>query len=66
VTSEKGQWPRVKVSDPEGQLMAMIGTEHFLPASAGLDLAVDGIGRIFVADPARDMVLVFERDGEGG
>jgi hypothetical protein len=64
VTAEKGRSPRVKVSDRQGRVLGIIGTEFFTPASAGMDLAVDASGRIFVVDPAQNEVLVFERDEE--
>jgi DNA-binding beta-propeller fold protein YncE len=59
VTAEKGV-PRVKVLDPQGRLLAVIGNENFSEHGAGLDLAVDSAGRIYVADPGGDRVLVFE------
>lgn len=60
VTSEKGS-PRVKVLDLDGTLLAMIGGEFFAEHSAGMDLATDGDGRIYVADPGTGKVLVFEQ-----
>ncbi|HOI54816.1 MAG TPA: NHL repeat-containing protein [Phycisphaerae bacterium] len=66
VTAEKGRSPRVKVSDGQGQVLGIIGTEFFAPASAGMDLAVDAGGRVFVVDPAQGAVLVFERMAEEG
>jgi len=68
VTAEKGEAPRVKVSDGQGRLLAVMGKEHFTAhpsahpsaRSAGLDIAVTGQGRILVVDPARDVVLEFE------
>jgi len=60
VTGEKGEAPRVKVSDVRGRLLAVMDKEYFSARSAGLDIAVTGQGRIFVVDPARDVVLEFE------
>jgi hypothetical protein len=50
---------RVKVYDPEGTLLAVIGPEHFHPACTHIHLAVDSNGRIFAADPVRREVKVF-------
>ena len=60
-TAEKGV-PRVKVSDPEGKPLAVIGPEHFSTHSAGMDLAVDAEGRLYVVDPPSGNVLVFQED----
>lgn len=53
--------PRVKVYDGKGKLLAHIGQEHFAADAAGLDLAVDAKGRLFVIDPESGKVLVFAR-----
>jgi hypothetical protein len=60
VTSEKGSAPRVKIHDADGEVLAVAGSEHFSNHAAGLDLAADGDGRIYVADPGAGTVLVFE------
>jgi len=58
VTAEKGI-PRVKVYDRKGKMLAFIGPKHFSPDAAGLDLAVDSKGRIYVADPVSAKIHVF-------
>jgi len=60
VTSEKGI-PRVKVYDPDGRMLAYISPDHFPENAAGLDLAADSAGRIYVAEPVKSAVFVFER-----
>jgi hypothetical protein len=50
VTAEKVM-ARIKVYNPEGKLLALIGPEHFDPKCTHLPLAVDSKGRILVADP---------------
>jgi DNA-binding beta-propeller fold protein YncE len=59
-TAEK-QEPRVKVYSPEGEMLAFIGPEHFDPDAAGLDMAQDSSGALYVLDPAAGKVLVFRR-----
>lgn len=58
VTGEK-MVARVKVFNPDGGLLAVIGPEHFDPACTHILLAVDSKGRILAADPVRRLVLVF-------
>jgi hypothetical protein len=58
VTSEK-MVARVKVFDPDGRLLAVIGTEHFDPKCTQIHLAVDAKGRILAGDPVRRRILVF-------
>lgn len=66
VTSEKGL-PRVKVYRANGTFECVVaGREAFAPESAGLDLAVDARGRIFVLDPVSRSVRVFSRKGKAG
>jgi hypothetical protein len=60
VTGEKAT-ARVKVYEPDGALLAAIGTEHFDARCTHLFLAVDSTGRILVADPVRGEVKVFSR-----
>ena len=59
VTSEKGI-NRIKVYDAGGRMISYISPEHFPEHSAGLDLAVDAEGRIYVAEPVNSEVFVFE------
>ena len=51
----------VKVYGKEGELLALIGPEHFTPRAAGLDIAVDARGRLLVLDPGDGKIKVFER-----
>jgi len=63
-TSEKGI-PRVKVYDAAGRMKGYIGAQQFSEDAAGMDLAVDERGRIYVADPPTGRVLVFEEGARG-
>ena len=58
VTGEK-MVARVKVYDPDGTLLAVIGPEHFDPSTTHIHLAVDSRGRILAADPVRREVKIF-------
>lgn len=58
VTGEKAG-ARVKVYEPDGTLLAVIGNEHFDAMCTHLHLAVDSQGRILVADPVRREVKIF-------
>jgi hypothetical protein len=58
VTAEK-MISRVKVYDPEGTLLALIGPEHFDPLCTHIHLAVDSRGRILTADPIRREIKIF-------
>ncbi|MHB9031118.1 MAG: NHL repeat-containing protein [Candidatus Latescibacterota bacterium] len=61
ITSEKGI-PRVKVYDRLGNLESVVaGPGQFLEKTEGLDLAADSKGRIFVLDPMKMAVRIFER-----
>jgi hypothetical protein len=59
VTSEKGL-PRVKVYDRTGKMKAYIPPREFSPTAEGMDLAVDSKDRIYVAEPVKGRILVFE------
>jgi hypothetical protein len=65
VTSEK-MVARVKVFEPDGRLLAVIGTEHFDPMCTQIHLAVDSKGRILAADPVRRRIQVFSLATPGG
>jgi hypothetical protein len=65
VTSEK-MVARVKVFEPDGRLLAVIGTEHFDPMCTRILLDVDSKGRILAADPVRRRILVFSPAAPGG
>jgi len=58
VTGEKAG-ARVKVYEPDGTLLAVIGPEHFDAACTHVHLAVDSKGRILAGDPVRREVKVF-------
>lgn len=58
VTAEK-MVARVKVYEPDGTLLSLIGPEHFDQQCTHLYLDVDADGRILVADPVRREVKVF-------
>lgn len=60
VTAEK-MIARVKVFEPDGRLLALIGPEHFDPMCTRIHLAVDSHGRIYAADPVRRTITVFTR-----
>ena len=61
VTSEKAI-PRVKIYSPSGEFMCIVaGSDKFDDGTKGLDLAVDSKNRIFVLDPVRKQIRVFEK-----
>jgi sugar lactone lactonase YvrE len=60
VTSEKGI-ERVKVHLPSGDFKCVVaGPKQFEPGTVGLDLAVDSEDRIYVLDPKKKEVIVYE------
>lgn len=60
-TAEKGI-VRVKVHRSDGALDSVVAAPaQFAEDAVGLDLAADADGRLYVADPARRAVRVFER-----
>jgi hypothetical protein len=67
VTAEK-MIARVKVYEPDGRLLALVGPPNFDPMCTAIPLAVDSRGRILAADTVRREVKVFglapaEREG---
>ena len=50
---------RVKVYEPDGRLLAVIGPEHFDQSCVHIYLAVDSKGRILAADPVRREITIF-------
>ncbi|RPI27132.1 MAG: hypothetical protein EHM61_09485 [Acidobacteria bacterium] len=58
VTGEKVA-ARVKIFEPAGKLLAVIGPEHFDAKCIHIHLAVDSKGRILAADPVRREVKIF-------
>ena len=61
VTSEK-KTPRVKIYSPEGKFVCIVvGPDKFDDGTKGLDLAVDSKNRIYVLDPVRKQIRIFEK-----
>ena len=65
VTGEK-MVARVKLYEPDGKLLAVIGPEHFDPGCIHIHLAVDSRGRILAADPVRREVKIFSPAAKSG
>ena len=59
IVSEKAG-PRVKVYDPEGNLLAVVADDVFDPGAKNMDLAIDSRGRLYVADTVTLEICVFE------
>lgn len=60
VTSEKGL-PRVKIYNVDGSFRSVVAApDQFDEEVTGLDLAVGDDGRIYVLDPGRNQVRIFE------
>lgn len=60
VTSEKGI-ERVKIYNTKGTFLAVVATpDQFVQGTTGLDLAVDKQNRIFILDPVKKMIRIFE------
>ena len=60
VTAEKGLI-RVKLYSKDGILKGVVATpEQFSEGTTGLDLVVDSRGKIFINDPIRKQVRIFE------
>ena len=61
VTSEKAI-PRVKIYSPSGEFVCIVaGPDKFDDGTKGLDLAVDSRNRVYVLDPSRKQIRVFEK-----
>ncbi len=61
VTSEKGI-ERVKIIDQSGEFVCLVASPTMIEeGTTGLDLAVDSHQRIFVLDPKRGVVRIFEK-----
>jgi DNA-binding beta-propeller fold protein YncE len=61
VTSEKGL-ERVKTYTPSGVYQDLVaGPESFVEGTTGLDLAIGPENRIFVLDPRKKMVRIYEK-----
>jgi len=52
--------PRVKAYDFQGNLLGVVASDVFDPGCKNMDIAVDGRGRVWVADTVRLTVLGFE------
>lgn len=61
VTAEKGL-PRVKIHNVDGSLRCVVAAPaQFDETATGLDVATDAEGRIYVLDPGRGEVRIFEK-----
>ncbi len=61
VTSEKGI-ERIKIHKPSGNFETVVaGSDKFDEGTKGLDLAVDSKDRVFVLDPKRNQIRIFEK-----
>lgn len=61
VTSEKGI-ERVKIHTADGKFKCVVAAPNkFEEGTKGIDLAVDNKGRIFVLDPNRNNIRIFEK-----
>ncbi len=59
VTAEKGL-PRIKLYDAHGELLTVVApTERFEDRTEGMDLAIDGDGRILALDPVARVIRIF-------
>ena len=64
ITSEKGI-PRVKEYDPNGKFKSVVASpDAFLPGTVGLDLAVGSDGRIYVLDPKKKRICIYQKKDE--
>ncbi|MFC1694182.1 hypothetical protein ACFL1R_11820 [Candidatus Latescibacterota bacterium] len=65
ITSEKGI-ARIKVYNRLGNLESVVaGPDQFIEGTEGLDLAKDSNGRIYVLDPMKNAVRIFEKNNPG-
>lgn len=65
ITSEKGI-ARIKVYNRLGNIESVVaGPDQFNEGAVGLDLAKDSNGRIYVLDPMKKAVRIFERNNLG-
>ncbi|MDA3954512.1 MAG: hypothetical protein PF485_12770 [Bacteroidales bacterium] len=61
VTSEKGL-ERIKIHSPNGDFKTVVaGPKSFVEGTKGLDIAVDSKDRIYVLDPVKELIRVFEK-----
>ncbi len=61
VTSEKGI-ERVKIHQQTGDFKCLVASpDQFIPGTTDLDLAVDSKDRIYVSDPKKNIVRIFEK-----
>jgi len=65
ITSEKGI-VRIKVYNRLGTLESVVaGPDQFIEGTTGLDLAKDSQGRIYILDPMKKSVRIFEKKTPG-
>ena len=55
----------MKVYDPSGKLLSMVGEDAFHPECKNMDVAVDSTGKIYVVDTVRLHICVFAPDPAG-
>lgn len=61
VTSEKGI-ERVKIHQPTGDFKTLVASpDQFIAGTTDLDLAVDSKDRIYVSDPKKGLIRIFEK-----
>ena len=61
VTSEKGI-ERVKIHTPSGEFKTVVASpDMFEEGTRGIDLAVDSKDRIYVLDPVKKLIRIFEK-----
>lgn len=61
VTAEKA-FPRIKIYSAEGKFVSIVaGTDKFNDRTKGMDLAKDSQNRIYVLDPMRKQIRIFEK-----
>lgn len=61
ITAEKAL-PRVKIYSPDGKFISIVAPPDLFNAETkGLDLAVDSQNRIYILDPLRKQIRIFEK-----
>ena len=61
VTEKAG--PRAKIYDYAGKLIAMFESAGFDPGAKNMDVAVDAHGKVYISDPVKLAIFVFEPAG---
>lgn len=61
VTSEKGL-ERIKIHSPNGDFKTVVASpDSFEEGTTGLDIAVDSNDRIYILDPIKELIRIFEK-----